>query len=59
MNRVEDSPSALYCGLLRPTGELVYGLGDFDMHTQITTTYVRILGGRADELYNDYTFSAV
>ncbi|KAI0207404.1 Pseudouridine-metabolizing bifunctional protein C1861.05 [Lamellibrachia satsuma] len=38
----EDShSSALYCALLKNTGELIYGLGDFDIHTRITSHYVK------------------
>ncbi len=34
-------PTATYCALLKSTGELIYGIGDLDVHDYIDEVYVR------------------
>ncbi|XP_069759704.1 uncharacterized protein [Narcine bancroftii] len=35
-----EHSTAVYCAVIAPTGELSLGLGDMDIHSQITTQYV-------------------
>ena len=40
VKKIDSHHSALYCALLKDSGELIYGLGDFDIHAQVTSGYV-------------------
>ena len=40
--RLEEQSTATYCAVITESGELSLGLGDMDIHQQITEQYVRI-----------------
>ena len=42
MARLEEQSTATYCAVITESGELSLGLGDMDIHQQITEQYVRI-----------------
>lgn len=42
MARLEEQSTATYCAVITASGELSLGLGDMDIHQQITAHYVSI-----------------
>ncbi|ELT92569.1 hypothetical protein CAPTEDRAFT_92526 [Capitella teleta] len=40
VRRLPSHSTATYCAVLSSSGELIYGVGDFDIHSQISTDYV-------------------
>lgn len=40
MARLEEQSTATYCAVITESGELSLGLGDMDVHQQITEQYV-------------------
>lgn len=44
MVRLQDLNTATYCAVITESGELSLGLGDMDVHQQITEHYVGFTG---------------
>ncbi|XP_053382813.1 uncharacterized protein LOC123541332 [Mercenaria mercenaria] len=38
--RLDDQSTATYCAMLKQNGELMFGIGDMDIHQQITPQYI-------------------
>ena len=54
VKKVDSHHSALYCALLKDSGELIYGLGDFDIHAQVTSGYVSTNYGKTRLLFDRF-----
>lgn len=39
--RLQQQSTATYCSIMAESGEMILGLGDMDIHQQITEEYVR------------------
>lgn len=41
--RLQQQSTATYCSIIAESGEMILGLGDMDIHQQITEEYVSTL----------------
>lgn len=44
---LEGERTATYCAVLQKGGQLLFGIGDMDIHSQITPEYVSIIFTKA------------
>lgn len=44
---LEGERTATYCAVLQKGGQLLFGIGDMDIHSQITPEYVNIIFTKA------------